>query len=118
MGGLSALPLGLTVGSTFLTGERSSLNTLMGLLFPDLGMGLSTRLKSSRFCSKFCSQFRSPREWERFQGPVGGGGASSSSQLRLAGIGDCLWAFRSPRKLKPFREGLTKKPLGNFVRWF
>ena len=120
MGGLSALPFGLTVGLPFWPGELSSLYTLMGLLLPNLGaslVGLSTTLGSS-FCSEFSSQCRSPREWERFHGPVGPGGPSRSSQLRLAGMGDFLWALRRPNKLKPFREGLMKKGFGNFTRWF
>ncbi|TNN65703.1 hypothetical protein EYF80_024107 [Liparis tanakae] len=33
-------------------------------------------------------------------------------------MGDRLWALRRPSRLKPFREGLTKKLFGNLVRWF
>ena len=118
-GGLSALPFGLTGGVLFCAGEPSSLKTFAGLLLPDLGPSLVSLSSTPRsFRSKFSSQCRSPREWERFQGPVGCGGPSRSSQLRLAGIGDRLWALRSPSKLKPFREGLMKKLFGNFVRWF
>lgn len=119
MGGLSALLFGLSIGVLFSLWELSSLQTLLGLLLPDLGpsfASVSSILRS--FCSKFCSHCRSPREWERFKGPVVCGGPSRSSQLRLAGIGDRLWVLRSPSKLKPFRVGLMKKLFGNFVRWF
>lgn len=119
-GGLSALLFGLTIGAPFWVGEPSSLQTLLGLLLPNLSpsfVSLSSTLRSF-LCSNFCSQCRSPREWERFHGPADCGGPSRSSQLRLAGMGDCLWALRSPSRLNPFREGLMKKFLGNFVRWF
>ena len=119
MGGLLARPLGLTVGVLLCAGELSPLQSLMGLLLLDLGMslvGLSTTFRLP-FCSNLSPKCRSPREWERFQNPVGCWGPSRSSQLRLAAMVDCLWALRSPSRLKPFSEGL-KKLLGNFVRWF
>lgn len=73
MGGLLARPLGLTVGVPFCAGELSPLQSLMGLLLPDLGMSLvgpRTTFRSS-FCSNVFPKWRSPREWERFQDLVG-----------------------------------------------
>lgn len=119
-GGLPDLPFGLTAGAPFRVGEPSTLQTLMGLLLPDFSpsvIGLTSTFVLFLW-SNFCSQCRSPREWERFNSPAGCGGPSRSSQLRLAGMGDRLWPLRSPSKLKPFREGLMNKLLGNFVRWF
>lgn len=120
MEGRCAFPFGLNVGVPLWLGELPSLQSLMGLLLPDLVPSLSDlsiRLRSP-FGLQESSKCRSPKEWERFQVPVCCIGPSRSSQLRLAGIGRCLWALRSPSKLKPFREGLIKKLLGNLGRWF
>lgn len=117
-GGRSALPRGLTGGVPFRVGRPPSLRSLMGLplSFTVSSIeGLCSTLRSP-FGSKF--HCKSPKEWERFHGPVACGGPSRSSQLRLAGMGDRLWALRSPSKLNPLREDFMKKPLGNFERWF
>lgn len=114
-GGLPPLPFGLR---TPLGAEETSfLQIFVGLLGPELVPLLGLNSRPRALCSTLCSQCRSPREWERFQCPVACGGPSRSSQLRLAGMGGRLWAFLSPSRLKPFREGLMKKFLENFVRW-
>lgn len=92
----------------------------MGQLLPDLTLskiGLNSAL-GAFLRSTFCSHWRSPKEWDRFHRPACCEGPSRSSQLRLAGIGERLWDLRNPSRLNPFNEGLVKKLLGNFVRWF
>lgn len=116
--GTGGLPFGLTGGVPFCARVPPPLQPWLKVLLPDFGASLVSSSSTPRsFFSELCSHCRSPRECERFQGAVGVGGPSRSSQLRLAGMGERLCALRSPSRLKPFREGLVKKLFGN-LRWF